>query len=191
MRSTAVAEPGGFGMDNQLPRLSDAGHYPTEIVMTNPYQTSFPIPEPIAGRPRLVLLATTLACLALASTWIDLFDLFRNYFRSNTTVHIHDSHVLILLFLSLSLFCLWSEWFGSTRLRSCVDFALAPLVLLTFVGLYRMFERHVDLQELADNPSLTLGWLIFFVVWLYAAASFRHRFKTANNQTVNVRTGKV
>ncbi len=168
-----------------------AGRSPTEIVMTNPYHPSYPVPEPIAGRPRLVLLATTLMCLAIASTWIDLFDLFRNYFRSNTTVHIHDSHVLILLFLSLSLFCLWSEWCGSTRLRSCVDFALAPLVLLTFVGLYRMFENTVDLQELADTPRLALGWLAFFVIWLYAAASFRHRFKTADNQTVNVRTDKV
>ncbi|QDV23084.1 hypothetical protein Q31a_13790 [Aureliella helgolandensis] len=153
--------------------------------MTNPYQPSVSISEPMAGRPRLVLLATALACLAVASTWSNLFDLFSTYFRSDTTVHFHESRVLILLFLSLSIFCLWSEWFGSARLRNCVDFALAPLVLLTFVGLYRMIKRQLDLQELADNPSLSLGWLAFFVIWLYAAASFRHRFKIADCQSVH------
>lgn len=158
--------------------------------MTNPYHSPSSVPEPIAGRPRLILMATALACLAIASTWIDLFDLFRNYFRSNTTVHIHEGDVLTVLFLSLSLFCLWSEWIGATRWRSCVDFALVLLVLLTLVGVYRMFERRVELRELADDSSLAFGWLACFTIWLYAATSFRHRFTNADNQAAN-RSGEV
>lgn len=155
--------------------------------MANPYEPPLSATEHTALGIRFVGTSTLLATIAIAAAFTDVPRTIENHFRNGTIQNV-SSLLMTLLFLLSAVFCCWAEWFGTIRLQRFVTFVLTPVALFTIVVVYNFLNDvfyGFRFEDIVDNPNPVLGWIACPVVWYYCFASYRLRWKNADNQALH------